>query len=434
MSSSTPFFAHPIIFNMSITENYYSAINYLNNKVNFESLINPAKSVYKMTIEPLIVLDEKLQKPHQSLKIIHIAGTKGKGSVSFLLEHYLRSLGYSTGLFTSPHLYKVNERVRINGQELSDEQFAEMIGDFRVIIEPDDDKNLTYFETMTFAAFLYFKKKQVDWLILETGLGGRLDATNIVTPVLSVITRIDLDHTQLLGSTHELIATEKAGIIKMNTPVIALQQRTDVNQVFEKISKEKNAPLFFASATLAKQLFLENLNSAEIENFSVVKKVLKKLNEILKIAWDDEKIKALTTVKLPGRYEIFAYKNKTIMLDVAHNYISYLKLIEKIKQQYPSQKIAFAFNSSRDKDIEKMGELIKQTFTEIYILPVKDNSRIFTPSELAEKIKTGKTFADLKQGVEFILEHSPAEVIVFTGSFYLIGEVGRYFNRNANLK
>ena len=418
---------------MSIINSYSSAIEYLNKKVSFEALQPPAQASYKMSLDHLVKIDKKLKSPHESLKIIHVAGTKGKGSVCMMLEHYLRSLGQITGLFTSPHLYRVNERVRINGKELTDLQFTEMINDFKETIELEDDKILSYFETMTLAAFMYFKKQKVNWVILEAGLGGRLDSTNIVKPLLSVITRIDLDHTSILGNTHQLIAAEKAGIMKENVPVIALFQKEEVNQVFEKIAKEKKAKLFYAPSQIESAANTAGLNSAEIENFSVVKTAIIKLKEISKLDLNLLKIDSLLKLKLPGRYESFTFKNKTILLDVAHNYISYLKLIEKIKQSYPCKKVAIAFNSSRDKDIEKMGKLIKENFSEIYILPVNNNPRIFTPNELALILKAGNTFSDLKIGIEHIIEKSSAEVIVFTGSFYLISEVGKHFNRNADL-
>lgn len=419
---------------MSIKKNYEDSIQYLNDKVNFEVLNKPSQSKYKMSIDHLFEIDKKLGSPHQSLKIIHVAGTKGKGSVCCMLDFYLRSLGYHTGLFTSPHLYKVNERVRLNGKELSDWQFSEMIDDFRKLIDKQDDKKITYFETMTFAALLYLKKLKVDWVILETGLGGRLDSTNIVNPILSVITRIDLDHTHLLGNTHKLIAMEKAGIIKTNTPVVALKQRDDVNSVFEEIAYQKKSPLVFAPTKPNGLANITHLNSAETENLSVTKTVIEKLNEISKIELNTKKLQKLANLKIPGRYETFPFQNKIIMLDVAHNYISYEKLIEKVKQDFPKENIAFVFNSSKDKDIENMAKLVKNNFNEVYILPVKNNVRVFDPKELADKLLLGKPYSDFKTGMEDILKNTSANVIVFTGSFFLISEVGQYFDRKADIK
>ena len=416
---------------MSIIQNYQNALQYLNDKVNFEALNKPSQAKYKMSIDHLHEIDAKLGKPHQSLKIIHVAGTKGKGSVCCLLEFYLRSLGYQTGLFTSPHLYKVNERLRINGKEISDSQFSEMIEDFRKIIDAQDDKKISYFETMTFAALLFLKKIKVDWVILETGLGGRLDSTNIVDPLLSVITRIDLDHTHLLGNTHKLIAFEKAGIIKANKPVVVLDQREDVNKVIEEVAFQKKSPLVFAPTKPTGFTNINQLNSAEIENLSIAKTVIEKLNEISRVEINIRKLQKITKLKIPGRYETFPFQNKIIMLDVAHNYISYEKLIEKIRQEFPKENIAFVFNSSRDKDIENMARLVNDNFREIYILPVKSNGRIFDPHELVEKIKFGKPYSDFTSGMEDILANTNANVIVFTGSFFLISEVGLYFNRKA---
>lgn len=415
---------------MSIDKNFESSQKYLNERINYEAFRNPALANYKMSLENLIKLDQALSSPHKELNIIHVAGTKGKGSISMLLEHYLRSLHFKTGLFTSPHLYSVNERVRLNGASLSNMQFAEMISDFRYQIQNEADKTLSYFEIMTLASLLYFKKKKVDWLILETGLGGRLDATNIVTPKISVITRIDLDHTHLLGHTHALIAAEKAGIIKNNTPIVALHQKEEVNLVFEEKAKALKAPLTFAKPSNEK--FYQELNSAEIENFSIVKTTINKLSQLHSIEENESLLNDLLKLKLPGRYEVFNYKNKTIMLDVAHNAISYEKLIEKVKLKFAHKKIAFVFNSSRDKDIAKFKSIITNNFDDIFILPVLNNPRVFTPKELQEALQIGTAFDDFNAGIEQILKQ-PNEVIIFTGSFYLICEVGKFFNRTADL-
>lgn len=417
---------------MSINQEYESSQNYLNERINYEAFRNPALANYKMSLENLVVLDKTLNSPHKDLNIIHVAGTKGKGSVCMLLEFYLRSLNFKTGLFTSPHLYRVNERVRLNGASLSNQQFAEMIADFRSKMEKDEDKTLSYFEIMTLASFLYFKKNNVDWLILETGLGGRLDATNIVNPKISVITRIDLDHIHLLGNTHALIAAEKAGIIKKNTPIVALQQKEDVNLVFENTATILNAPLTFAPSTFSNYKDFKELNSAEIENFSVVKTTINQINQLYGIEFNEMKLNNLLNLKLPGRYETFIYKDKTIVLDVAHNAISYEKLVEKMKLKFPNKKIAFVFNSSRDKDITKIKTIIVNNFKEIYILPVQNNPRVFSPKELRETLQIGTPLEDFKTGINQILNQQN-DVVLFTGSFYLISEVGLFFNRTADI-
>lgn len=417
---------------MSIKQDYESSQNYLYERINYEAFRNPALANYKMSLENLVVLDKTLNSTHKELNIIHVAGTKGKGSVCMLLEFYLRSLNLKTGLFTSPHLYRVNERVRLNGASLSNQQFAEMISDFRSKMENNADKTLSYFEIMTLASFLYFKKNKVDWLILETGLGGRLDATNIVNPKISVITRIDLDHIHLLGNTHALIATEKAGIIKKNTPIVALQQNEDVNLVFENTATTLNAPLTFAPATFSNYKSFKELNSAEIENFSIVKTTISQISNLYGIEYNEVKLNHLLTLKLPGRYETFIYKDKTIVLDVAHNAISYEKLIEKMNLKFPNKKIAFVFNSSRDKDIMKIKSIIVNNFKDIYILPVQNNPRVFSPKELKEALQIGTPFEDLKAGINQIL-NQPNDVVLFTGSFYLISEVGLFFNRTADI-
>lgn len=414
---------------MSTINSYQDAIDFLNSCINYEAYKNPAQAEYKFSLDPIKELDAILNHPHQNLKIIHVAGTKGKGSVCMLLELYLRKAGFKTGLYTSPHLYNPNERIRINGTPLTDQEFTNAISSICKRI-PENKQNISYFEAMTLAALFYFKEVATDYVILETGLGGRLDATNIVTPILSVLTKIDLDHTQILGNTHELIAKEKAGIIKQNIPIVALQQRADVVSIFQDFAQKNQTSLILANPKIRIESD-KALNQAELENISIVRCVINQLQASNPNSPQLQNISLAEYNSLPGRYETFCFRNKNIMLDVAHNKISYERLIEKLTLLYPKKKWAIAFNSSRDKDLSEVIPMIRQNFSEIYILPVH-NPRVYKPFELKEKIEPCIVFESLETGIKTILEEALVDIIVFTGSFYLVGEVGKYFRRTTN--
>ena len=220
---------------------YKETCDYLfNQTANFES---QGQAGYKPGLETMKALDEHYGSPHTQFRIIHVAGTNGKGSVSHTLSAMLQVCGYKVGLYTSPHLLDFNERIRVNGVPVSEEfvvNFVERDKDFF------EQQKATFFEITTAMAFKYFSECHVDIAVVEVGLGGRLDSTNIVTPALSVITNISLDHTQMLGSSLEQIAMEKAGIIKPNTPVVIGEALPETRPIFEALAAEADAPCFFA--------------------------------------------------------------------------------------------------------------------------------------------------------------------------------------------
>ena len=198
---------------------------------------------YKEGLENTLAMDEHFGHPHRSYKTIHIAGTNGKGSCSHTLAAILQAAGYKVGLYTSPHLVDFRERIRVNGQMISEKRVVDFVADHRAFFEP---LHPSFFELTTAMALLYFKEQQVDVAVIEVGLGGRLDCTNIITPVLSVITNISLDHTQFLGHTLEKIAGEKAGIIKIGVPVVVGETQAETAPVFQAKAEQQGAPILFA--------------------------------------------------------------------------------------------------------------------------------------------------------------------------------------------
>src|SRR5574343_2045933 len=198
---------------------------------------------YKPSLDNTFALSEALGNPHLKFKSIHIAGTNGKGSSSHLLASILQSSGYKTGLYTSPHLKDFRERIKISGEMIPEEEVCRFVNENIAIIEKIQP---SFFELCVVMAFQHFAKEKVDIAVVEVGMGGRLDSTNIITPELSLITNISFDHTQFLGNTLQLIAKEKAGIIKNNIPVVISQTQEECKFVFEEIASERNAPILFA--------------------------------------------------------------------------------------------------------------------------------------------------------------------------------------------
>ena len=221
--------------------NYQETIDYLFSRTT--SYENQGATGYKEGLDTSYKLDERFGHPHESFRSIHVAGTNGKGSVAHLIAAELQVSGYKVGLYTSPHLIDFRERIRINGTPIDEDYVVKFVEEEKEFFEP---LNPSFFELTTAMAFKYFKEKNVDIAVIEVGLGGRLDCTNIITPIVSIITNISLDHTQLLGSSLEQIAFEKGGIIKKNVPVIIGEAKPETRAVFSALASEMQAPIYFA--------------------------------------------------------------------------------------------------------------------------------------------------------------------------------------------
>ena len=224
---------------------YEETLNYLYTSI--PVFQHSGGSAYKPGLDTTIALDNYLGNPHKAYRTIHVGGTNGKGSTSHLLAAILRQSGYKVGLYTSPHLVDFRERIRVNGQMIPHDYVIDFVEHHRAFFEP---LHPSFFELTSAMAFDYFRSQEVDYAIIEVGLGGRLDSTNIITPILSVITNISLDHTQFLGDTVEKIAAEKAGIIKKNVPVVIGEaEQEGVAQVFMETAKQVNTSIYFAQDT-----------------------------------------------------------------------------------------------------------------------------------------------------------------------------------------
>ncbi len=426
--------------------NYPDTIDYLFTKLPMFSRIGTA--AYKKDLTNIKLLCEHLGNPHEKFKSIHIAGTNGKGSVSHMLAAILQTAGYKTGLCTSPHLYDFRERMKVNG-ELADEDFVvafvERMQPLISKIEP------SFFEISIAMAFHHFANQKTDVAVIETGLGGRLDSTNIITPELSVITNIGLDHTNILGNTLEEIAGEKAGIIKENTPVVIGERQKETKPVFLQKATEKKAPIFFAEdffylQNLKLDKFLnveiEKKSSGQIINYKLdlpgfyqTKNILTTLQavEILRTQNFDiadshietalQNVKGLTG--LYGRWEII-HTDPLIVLEVAHN-ADGINQMRAHLSQLDFNKLHIVFGMVNDKDREILKLLPKEAsyyFTKAHIpraLPVAELKQAANKFHLL-----GEEFDDVNNALQNAKNKAVQnDIIIVCGSIFLVAEVDK---------
>ena len=298
--------------------NYQETINWMFNQLPMYQL--QGASAYKKDLTNTHLLLAHLENPQGKLKCIHVAGTNGKGSTSHMLASILQEAGYKVGLYTSPHLKDFRERIKINGKDISEEFVTDFTNEHKSFFESND---MSFFEMTVGLAFDYFAKEKVDIAVIEVGMGGRLDATNIITPLVSVITNIGLDHMQFLGNTLESIAFEKAGIIKPNIPIIIGEYTPETKPVFLAKAKECNSEIYFAADLISETYSSDLIGDYQIHNKKTVLQTVKVLNEQneFKITSQNIKTGLLNVVKntgLQGRWQQLREFPKVIC-DTAHN-------------------------------------------------------------------------------------------------------------------
>ena len=382
-------------------------------------------SKIKLGLKNIQILLNKLDNPEKNLKCIHVAGTNGKGSVCAMIFYALKEAGYKVGLYTSPHLKKFNERIRINDNLITDKEIVEYFLKVKSHVT-----NQSFFEITTAMAFLYFKDKNVDFVVLEVGLGGRLDATNVVIPLVSVITNIGIEHTEFLGKTINKIAFEKAGIIKNNVPVVTAAKGNAL-KVIKNIAKQKNAPLFlvkkfdnvnFKYLNGSYQQWNKNIALTTIDT-------LKKFN-LLKI--NQRQIKnGIKKTNWEGRLQFIS---KNVLVDCAHNPSGFEVLKKElviIKKQKNIKNLIFVIGILKDKDITTMLKTINSLILEIIFTKSK-NEKASNPLELLsifkklnknKKIQT-KIINNPKKALNYAKKIANKEdLVVVAGSIYMVGEV-----------
>ncbi len=346
---------------------------------------------------------EKSGNPQDGLKCIHVAGTNGKGSVCAMLDSVLKEAGYKTGLYTSPHIWEYTERIKINGVQIPKEVFGDYAEEVLNL-----GVHLTEFEILTVIMFLYFKRNNVDVVILETGLGGRFDATNVIKKNLcSIITHIDLDHTERLGNTKDKIAYEKAGIIKPACPVIAgegyetVRDRADEADSMFIMTQPYVNPEFIEALTLKGRHQTENLALA-----------IAAINYLFKDIDEQTIIKGLKKVKNPFRFEYFESKN--LIVDASHNPNGILALRENLDLFYPEQKRRFIFGCLKNKDYISMMNILFREGDEIYL-----NEFDYPNAAGYAELKARCPYPAERFCSESILQ--PDKLNIICGSFYMIG-------------
>ncbi|MRX68053.1 dihydrofolate synthase / folylpolyglutamate synthase [Flavobacterium resistens] len=330
--------------------NYQETTNWMFNQLPMYQL--QGASAYKEDLTNIKLLAAHLDNPQDHLKCIHVAGTNGKGSTSHMLASVLQEAGYKVGLYTSPHLKDFRERIRINGEEISEDFVIEFIGKHKNFFEAND---MSFFEMSVGLAFDYFAAEKVDIAIIEVGLGGRLDATNIITPLISVITNIDLDHTQFLGNTPALIAGEKAGIIKPNVPVVIGEYTKETQPVFLAKAEENKAPIYFASDLISEVFPSDLIGDYQFHNKKTVQQTIQILNETTDFKVSEESLKSglLSVVKntgLQGRWQQLG-ENPKIICDTAHNKHGLSVVMNQLqKETYDNLHIVLGVVNDKDLD------------------------------------------------------------------------------------
>ena len=402
--------------------NYKEATKFLFNSLPMYQRIG--KIAYKKDIGNIKIACEEFNQPQKNFKSIHVGGTNGKGSVSHMLASVLQEKKLKVGLYTSPHLKDFRERIKINGKPISKEKVVEFVKNNFDFFKKN---KLSFFEMTVLLSFLHFSNEKVDIAIIEVGLGGRLDSTNIINPILSVITNISLEHTNLLGNSIEKIAQEKGGIIKRNTPIIIGRKNKISDSVFNKIASEKKSKIFFSDK---KNNYTTDLNGDfQIENISTAEKTFQVLNEekILNIS-PIEISKGLNRVikntGLRGRFEITSLKPKTIF-DIGHNIDAINKIINQInKLSYENLHVVIGFVN--DKNLEKILSLLPKNAYYYFCKP--NIPRGLCEKELLKMSQkfsiNGNCFNSSSVALEKANEKANESDIIFVGgSTFLVAEL-----------
>lgn len=308
------------------------------------------KRAYKPNMESMLNLDNYLCKPHKSFKSIHIAGTNGKGSTSHLIASALQSSGYKVGLYTSPHLMDFRERIKINGNKIPHKEVIQFIAKHKNYFELN---RTSFFEMTVGMAFTYFQFAKVDYAVIEVGMGGRLDATNIVTPVLSVITNIGLDHMEFLGTSRSKIASEKAGIIKTSIPVVIGEKDQETQSVFEEIANMNSAPLIF-NKPLDMEWETDLKGGYQVKN---IQTAYTALNELSDKRVDNNSIEqgfknVISNTGIQGRWQVISEKPK-ILLDVGHNKEGISLIVQQL-QDLSYNKLHIVLGFVKGKNVNKL--------------------------------------------------------------------------------
>jgi dihydrofolate synthase/folylpolyglutamate synthase len=402
--------------------NYQETINWLFNQLPVYQL--QGKSAYKEDLTNTILLSNHLGNPEKDLKCIHVAGTNGKGSTSHLLASVFQEAGYKVGLYTSPHLKDFRERIKINGADISEDFVIEFVAKNKLFFEAND---LSFFEMTVGLAFEYFVKEKTDINIIEVGMGGRLDATNIISPLVSVITNIGFDHTLFLGNTLESIAFEKAGIIKKNVPVIIGEYTPETKNVFTKKAEETDSEIYFASDLIQETYKSSLLGDYQIHNKKTVQQTIKVLQNQFKISEENITNGFLNVIKntgLQGRWQQINENPKAIC-DTAHNSHG-LKIVLNQIQKEKFDKLHIVLGVVNDKDLDEILPLFSKKAKYYFCKP--NIPRGLNADILHQKAKdfqlNGKVYNSVSNAYQEAMKiANENDFIYIGGSTFVVAEV-----------
>jgi len=429
--------------------NYQAALSYILSFTDYEKLPAFLYTAANFDLRRMAELLQRVGNPHLTSPAIHLAGTKGKGSTAAMIASALSAAGYRTGLYTSPHLHTFRERITIDGEMIAEEEFSALTQRLQPEIDGVNRRHnygeLTTFEILTALAFAFFRERRVDFQVLEVGLGGRLDATNVVMPRLSVITSISLDHAAVLGDSLAEIAREKAGIIKPGALVVSAPQPSEAEGVIEEVCRHNRAGLIVVgrgvtwrklTSDLAGQSFevtgkagsyqltIPLLGGHQLENASTAVAAL----EALAIGADDI-ARGLAQVRWPGRLEILRHE-PLFLVDGAHNADSARRLKEAIEEYLSFDRLILIAGASSDKDIAGIvGELAP--LSSLIIVTRSRHPRALAPALLLEELERQGAKGEMAEGVSSAVERAlaiakPGDLICATGSLFVAAEAREY--------
>lgn len=404
--------------------NYQETINWMFNQLPMYQL--QGASAYKKDLTNAYLLANHLDNPQKNLKCIHVAGTNGKGSTSHMLASVLQEAGYKVGLYTSPHLKDYRERIKINGIKISEDFVCDFINRNKVFFEAND---MSFFEMTVGLAFEYFATEKVDIAIIEVGMGGRLDATNIITPLVSVITNIALDHTQFLGNTLEAIAYEKAGIIKPGIPVVIGEYNNETKPVFLSKAAANNSKIHFASNLISQNYPSDLIGDYQVYNKKTVLQTIAVINSQKEFIISDSNIKSglLNVVKntgLEGRWQQLGDSPK-IICDTAHNKNG-LEIVMKQIQKEKFDTLHIVLGVVNDKDLDEVLPLFPTDA--IYYFCKPNIPRGLETSILQKKAATfglkGEVYNSVSESYKKALQNATkSDFIYIGGSTFVVAEI-----------
>ena len=443
--------------------NYEAALAYIETFIDYEKSPDFSRQTRLYNLNRISLLLERLGNPHDRLRVIHIAGSKGKGSTAALVASVLTHAGYKTGLFTSPHLITPRERCRIDGEFISETDVARYIEKLKPAIESVSDSEfgrVSFFEIYTALAFSYFADKATDFAVIEVGLGGRLDATNVVSPVTTVITPIGLEHTAILGETYTEIAKEKAEIIKLGCPLALAPQHPEARAVFEKVAGERKVPIVEAkvdSCASVPRLVQEDDGVPVAQQFNVeigsesypqltipllgYHQFINAMTAVAAIECLKQKGYTVPKASVYAGFENVQWRGRIqrvrsspiVVLDGAHSPASMEALCCTLRQSFRYDRVTFIVSLMRDKNLTAIGNVVSKIADSVIATQVFNNPRVTPADEIQrawqDMCKKITTYATPEKAITKALsDASPSDLICITGSLYLVGQALEWFS------